>query len=333
MAKEEIKGIIKEVTDTGKEVVETAKERFRNPLISSFIISTIILLWEPISVLILSKTDIEERIIYIKNNFQYEWYYFLIPLAVTVIYVLIVPFVNWGFDLLLNIPNRGISENNRSLEELELIADILFQEKKTNLLNIKNTNKTIDNLNKELNNRELDIVNLNDKNASMQKELTERLQEERQMQDYIELTNEKNGELQDKYDSLVAENNHIRSNVGLKYSDIKKEYIIFRKSELYEYLPEIGVWLSNGTSEKGDKEIANSIQMIMVDTYKEAGLIQLRPEGGMYEFTEKGELFYKIYKGLNSVKKNGIEGMSLSTMIDTNLSLHDIAKKSVGDKK
>lgn len=221
MATEEIKGILNEVAETGKEVVETAKERFRNPLIGSFIISTIILLWEPISVLILSKKDIEERIVYIKNNFQYEWYYFLIPLAATIIYVLIVPFVKWGFDLLLNIPNRGISENNRRQKNLEYVAEMQNRDERNRILNRKNIDDKIENLTKELKSRENEIELLNKKNSSMQDELAKRLQREEGLEN-------ENKELKVNFKLLLNDLKSLKEGLDidpqLKYSSLKKEY-------------------------------------------------------------------------------------------------------------
>lgn len=181
---ENIKNLANEVTGTGKELAETVKSRFQNPLIGSVIISMLLFLWKPILFLIFSDKPIEERIAFVESNYQYGWY-FLIPISIAVFYVVAIPYIMWGIGKVLNKAKRGIDSNDKNQKERDIETEIELQEKKKELLSRKNTNETIDNLNAELKNKELEIKNLNEKNKSFQTDLTIRLEKEQKQNDAL----------------------------------------------------------------------------------------------------------------------------------------------------
>lgn len=298
MTTEDLKGAAQEAFDTGKDAVVTARERFKNPFIGSLIISSIFLLWKPILVLIFSNKAIEERIIYIKDTFQYEWWHIFIPVAIAVAYVLGVPYIMWGIGKLLKFANKGISEENREEKKVELVADIEFQKLKKELTSSENINKEIDNLNKEIENRQLQIKNLNEMNEKLQDEVKIRLAKEQKLEiERLEQTQ--------NLEILRNELNLLKNEPKIKLSEVKKEYVIFQNSELHKFMPDISEWLTNGKGEITDDEVASSSHIEMVGKYQEAGLIQNKSGTGRgYEFTEKGKIFNNIFRGIEAVTQS-----------------------------
>lgn len=298
MTTEDLKGTLKGITDTGKETIETAKGRFQNPIIGSLIIATLFFLWKPILFLVLSDKPIENRITYIENRFHYEWYEWLFPLFATAFYVLAVPFLVLWVGKLLTDVNKGISDNDRLQKEHDLLRDIEYEEKKISLLNRQNVNEKIDNLSDKLKNRELEIENLNQQNAEMQEELTERLKKEKQAE-------KERQELLEMVRSTGKENEALREEARLKYKELKKDFYVFQKSDLYEKFPSVCNWL---VEKGGDMDFDGlGIPLLFMETmhdYEKAGIIKRSlGEFEKYEFTEKGEKFYQFYRGIETVEE------------------------------
>ncbi|WP_224997677.1 hypothetical protein [Cesiribacter sp. SM1] len=284
MTKDDIKGVVDEIVDTGKGVVGTAMDRFKSPLIGSLLISLIVLLWKPIIFLILSDKRIEDRITYIENRFDYEWYYFLIPVAVTAFYVVGVPFIMWGVGKILNIPKKGV-----------LADEIKFEDDRQELLSKKNTNDTIASLEKELLSSKQEIQKHLGRIDVMQgeidvlrHEITKHVQVQQVLKD--ELKNEKNHVQGLK--SLIERNVKDDNEVFTQGYGNSRDFELFKTSELFSHFMEVGL------SVMKDKRFPDTINVNIKQGFVIAGIVKLVDNHGeVVDFTERGKGFWNAYVG------------------------------------
>ena len=307
MTTEEAKGIFKEVLDTGKGLVETTKDRFKNSFIASLIISSIFLIWEPLLILIFSDKNIEERILYIKSVFHHEWYYYLIPLGVALIYVFVIPFLIWQLGRLSTKALIGIIDNNRKPIEHELIADINFQDRKRELTNRENTNKEIENLKSEIAYRQDQIKALNEKNESLQAELSTKLKTEKVAEKHID-------SLKLNLEKVNSEYSLVKNKLKLKHSDLKKDYYIFQNSTLFSHFPTIIELMLE--DHKSKDILTEQKEGEILSKYEQAGIIIPNRELGRYEFTEKGKVFYSYLEGIEALNDN-LERIATNVAIES----------------
>tara|TARA_B110000211_G_C13946791_1_gene494264 strand:- start:153 stop:812 length:660 start_codon:yes stop_codon:yes gene_type:complete len=88
---------MKEVSNS---IYDTYKDRLKNPLFRSFLFSWIAFNWKPLSIIIVSKDSIYHRIEVIKTCYDPNWYNLIIPLAIAIAYILLLPYVMLGLDKL-----------------------------------------------------------------------------------------------------------------------------------------------------------------------------------------------------------------------------------------
>ena len=83
-------------------IFKTSEERIKNPIIGSFFTSWLIFNWKPILFFIFTNKTVEEKIIYIENNYSRSWNLLWYPLISTFIYLIILPYINLTIEFLLN---------------------------------------------------------------------------------------------------------------------------------------------------------------------------------------------------------------------------------------
>src|SRR5690606_29133259 len=94
-----------------KSFFETSRDRIKNPLIGTFIISWIAINWRPITILLFSVETVENRIDYIETTYTSFYTYFLIPFGIALVYVLILPYFMWAVDEVIRKSTIGRKKN------------------------------------------------------------------------------------------------------------------------------------------------------------------------------------------------------------------------------
>lgn len=143
-------------------------QRMSNPLIGSFIISWAVLNWQPIIFFILSKQNVEGKILHIKDFFYndnwlwgygfHNWcMYFLFPLLVSCLYVWLIPRLENLVDMVNKDPidskiERKHNEKISNYKKLKEIAteDARVEEAKSQFKTLEEKNKEITFLNDQV---------------------------------------------------------------------------------------------------------------------------------------------------------------------------------------
>jgi hypothetical protein len=101
---------------------KVSNERLKNPLIFSFLLSWIAFNWRPVFTLLLSDKKIEDRISYISENFNEIQYNLFYPLIFSFGYVLLLPYLTWLIEVLVQYAKIGRKRNLIS-EQLSDLGD------------------------------------------------------------------------------------------------------------------------------------------------------------------------------------------------------------------
>lgn len=189
-----------------KDLIEGYKERVRNPIISSLLISFSIYNWRPISILLFSDKIIEERIDLIENNYLTSDV-ICKPILLALAYTIIMPYINVSAQwIILKANEIQNSRNNRKrlfslnhkIEEAKLerkIAEEIAGRKETEELT-----KTIDELTSLLDIKSNELNNLMSSNSMMSKENN----------DKIKMLNDEITFLKNSLNNVERENQYIR---------------------------------------------------------------------------------------------------------------------------
>ncbi len=129
---------------------KVSNERLKNPLIFSFLISWIALNWKAIFVLFTSKQTIEDRIIYITNNFSETRYTLFYPLLIALGYVIVLPYLSMIIDIIISlaIKNRRTKLINDKINEFYLKNELAKSERTYE--NIRAGNEDLSKLNNKI---------------------------------------------------------------------------------------------------------------------------------------------------------------------------------------
>lgn len=147
--KETIKEVVSNVKDLSGIVTEPAKKRMGHPFIGSFAISWILFNWKPIAYFIMTSSKVEDRIIYIDDNFYHWNHLFAYPLLVAVFYTLILSWFDAFSDVFNKVPYEMKNKHTADVSIDKLNNEIRIVGKQVELENAKADNKPL----KELNNR------------------------------------------------------------------------------------------------------------------------------------------------------------------------------------
>ena len=106
-------------------ILDSTKERLKNPLLGSFVFSWIIFNWKPIFYIIFSKNSIENKIDFVSECYSLINTNFWYPLFFSIFYILIFPYALWAFD---KLSTKAIIGRKENLLELN-ISDIKNKQK------------------------------------------------------------------------------------------------------------------------------------------------------------------------------------------------------------
>ncbi|OHT44442.1 hypothetical protein [Flavobacterium tructae] len=146
------------VKDFFQSVYDSYKDRIKNPLIGSFMISFIIFNWRAFAILFISDWPIHTRIKWVEDHYS-ENKNFVWPFVISIFYVLILPYINLGLDWLLSMySNKKMLKINykrntelvRRKAEAVILREIADAQAGTSEIN--NLKERNDSLVKELNN-------------------------------------------------------------------------------------------------------------------------------------------------------------------------------------
>jgi hypothetical protein len=263
-------------------ILDSTKERLKNPLIGCFIFSWVIFNWKPIFHIIFSENSIENKIDFVSEFYTSFSNNFLFPFIFSVFYIVVFPYLLWGFDKLSSKAIIGRKENilNLTISDIRNKQKIAVEE--SDLENIKASYRDKADLNKKI-----EILNnqLNEKNEiiEMQKiEFNQFKNEENRLKDLIKRSSF----------SSIDENEN---------NNFKQQYIEFKQSDMFKFFKEIGTEISRNNS------IPRLTNHLVVEKYRHSELIKEERDDEnqrtIYKFTPKGEYFWKLYVMSLTIRK------------------------------
>lgn len=99
-------------------IFKTSEERLKNPFIGTFILSIIALNWKPISIILLSNQEIENRVNYVAENYSSYWSILIYPLAISIFYLVAIPYLMLLFE---SLTFKSFKKRNQNLYKNKLI--------------------------------------------------------------------------------------------------------------------------------------------------------------------------------------------------------------------
>lgn len=143
-----------------KDIIDSSKERIKTPITGSFILAFLAYNWRPLLILISSNKPIEDKIEQIDSNYC-GIDSILIPLAIAIGYVLLVPYIMMGLESLTGfaLTGRKKHQNKQLFTDLQLMEGLLQQEFKNQQIKSGNVEITaLNNTNKHLNEKVEELV-------------------------------------------------------------------------------------------------------------------------------------------------------------------------------
>ncbi|WP_348823852.1 hypothetical protein [Flavobacterium aestuarii] len=255
-------------------ILDSTKERLKNPLLGSFIFSWFIFNWKPIFHIIFSNNSIENKIDFVSDCYSSINNNFWFPLLFSIFYIVIFPYVLWGFDKLSSKAIIGRKENvlNLTISDIRNKQKIAVEE--SDLENIKASYRDKADLNKKI---EILTNQLNEKNEIIQMQNVEYNQIKKEENELKEL-------IKNNSDSTLYKND---------ITDLNKQYNDFKQSDMFDFFEEIGPEISRRNS------LPNKTNDLVIEKFKHSGIIKEERDAenqrNLYKFTTKGEYFWKQY--------------------------------------
>lgn len=266
--------------DFFKTFFETSKERIKNPLMGTFIISWIVINWRPIIILLFSNQSIENRIDYIVTGYSSFNTYFLLPFLLSLFYVIVLPYLMWAIDGLVKKSIIGRKKNvlNQILIDYDGKQKIAIEESKLEDLKANFRDK----------------ADLNNQIELLRNQLDEREETIKIQTSEIEQQINENQNLR----KLINQNN--KNSSESKSSILEEQFREFQKTDMYEYFKEVGIQIRN------NRDFPYGINEIIREKYIFQGIIQEVYEENniIYEFTEKGRYFWRNFVNNLKIERN-----------------------------
>lgn len=255
-------------------ILDSTKDRLKNPLLGAFVFSWLIFNWKPLLYILFSNTSIENKIDFIAECYCSINDNFWFPLMFSIFYIIMFPYILWGFDKLSSKAIIGRKDNilNLNISDIKNQQKIAFEE--SELENIKASYRDKADLNKKI-----EILN----NQLIEKDEIINIQN-------IELNQVKND--QTRLRDFIKTNTDSALNSKDKIN-LQNQFLEFKKSDIYRFFREIGTDISRRNS------LPNNIDDLVIEKYRLNEIIkEIRDEENSrlyYQFTPKGEYFWKQY--------------------------------------
>ena len=136
--------------------LDLGKQRLKNPLISAFIVSWVIVNWKPLAVLIYYKKGILEKISTV-TMYSEDWSLWLYPLICSIFYTVFLPMIMVGIDKATNwaIILRKVKRSD--IIQAELKNELNLLELKNKIERSKADNQNLEELNNKISTLESDL--------------------------------------------------------------------------------------------------------------------------------------------------------------------------------
>ncbi len=263
-----------------KSFFEVTKERIKNPLIGTFMISWILINWRPIFLAFFSEKSVIERIEFIELNYSSIHSYLTIPLLIALVYVIVLPYLMWGIDELMQKSTTGRKKNLTKQIIIDYNGKQQIAVEESKLEDLKASYRDKADFNKQI--------------EQLRNQLDEREEYLKSLSTELQNVHNENNDLK----KLISENNNDKKST--QDSIYENQYTEFKESDLYDYFKEVGVKIRNG----GD--FPHGINEIIKEKFLIKNIVEeVQTEDKFYyKFTSKGLSFWKKYVNSIRVSKN-----------------------------
>lgn len=260
-----------------KTILETSKERLKNPFLGTLILSWIAVNWKPVTILFFSKATISENIDIIEQNYSDLPHNIWIPLFIALSYVLLLPYLMWLLDLLIKKANDGrrLLIKNELVQDVKGRQDIALEELKL----------------KEIQSNYLEKQDLNKKIKSLEGTI-------RLLEDDI-------SQKDDEIDSFKETLSNISGGIVEPFSseeimNFDKKYLEFKESDIFDNFHLLGAEVSRR------KNIPENFPDLIKEKFIHNDIIALHFEenDSYYDFTRRGLYFWKKFVVEIPLKEN-----------------------------
>lgn len=249
------------------------RERMNNKFIYSFVVSWLIFNFKGIAYFIFANVKIDEKLKTITDEYICDGWSWVAPLLFALFYVLALPYIQNGIDMLTAKSNKIRVDLSNEKE-----IGILKQKLKVVNLNVEikeaeNDYSSLKQMTDKLNKQDAELKELGSNNLYLQQEIEELQKSKLELEMHIKQI--------DKKDISEEERNQY-----IKDFNTLKE----NESE-YNFFIQIGTLISKGES-------VSNIDHIVIERFKANKLIQQRngdDNGKYFNFTKKGSVFWTQY--------------------------------------
>lgn len=254
--------------------LDTTKERIKNPFIGAFIFSFVAFNWKPIFVILFASQTIQKKIKIVESEYTGLLYNLWLPILFALFYVLILPYIMWLFDRIASKAVVGRKENVVEQQLFDLRSKQRLAEQESRLEDIRASFRETADLNKKIDVLSTQIEERDKTIEVLQSELETAQDDQSRLQNFLRHQN----------DNSLTEK---------QKEDFAKKYESFKTSDLYEFFKEVGSEISRRNS------VPNNMDDLIIEKFRHTDIIrEVRDEENQrtyYEFTKKGEFFWKEY--------------------------------------
>lgn len=263
--------------DLFKDMIDSSRERIRNPFTGAFIISFVIYNWRPIFLLMFSDEMIENKIAVINSDYC-TWDSIVVPIFIAAFYVVMIPYIMWFFDFCTTtgVNNRVKTKYDRKVHELTEYEKVLNKEK----------------INEDVRSGNRDVKMLNDEVASLQKQI-----------DDIDATHKS---LTENYENIIKEKDILidmlkkrsndsdtnlkRTKKALDVLQVSPIFEAFNESELHNFVRYCQYYFSDDYTTSRSLDIDLTLEKKFI----EHGLIKMEDEDRP-QLTNRGKIIQEIF--------------------------------------
>ncbi|WP_294957804.1 hypothetical protein [uncultured Flavobacterium sp.] len=146
-----------------KSIFDSYSDRVNNPFIGSLVISYVIYNWEMFAILIFAEWPIHCKIEWIQSRY-YKMENFVIPIIVALFYILILPYLNIIFDVILSTSTKITQKKKDLLHTNKLLIQERDAHQKRKIADAEAGTSATKDLNDRINNLKDEILALNERN-------------------------------------------------------------------------------------------------------------------------------------------------------------------------
>lgn len=254
--------------------LESTNERIKNPFIGAFLFSFVVFNWKPIFIILFASKSIQEKIKIVELEYTGLLYNLWLPILFALFYVLILPYIMWLFDRISSKAVVGRKGNIVEHQLFDLKSKQRLAEQESRLEDIRASYRETADLNKKIEILSTQIDERDSTIEALQNELKTAQDDQSRLQNFLRHQND---------NSLTEQ----------QKAEFSKKYELFKNSDLYEFFKDVGSEISRRNS------VPNNMNDLIIEKFRHTDIIrEVRDEENQrtyYEFTKKGEFFWKEY--------------------------------------